>query len=1323
MAGSKIKGISIKIGADTMGLDKALNGIEAKSKSAKDELRQIDKTIKNAPDSLTAWKQKQEVLNKAISDSKDKVKLLENAQEQVAKQLADGKISGEQYRAFERELENARSETSKLESQLVGTTQQVRNLEHGVNSSTDTVRNASDGYTVFKDVLANLATQGINFAFDKLKIFTQQIIETGKTFEASLSNVQAISGATGDEIGVLSEKAKQMGATTKYTASQAADAFGYMALAGWKTQDMLAGIDGVLNLAAGSNMDLALASDIVTDYLTAFGLTAQDSGHFVDMMSYAMSRSNTTTELLGEAYKNCAATAASMGYSAEETTAVLMTMANAGVKGGEAGTALNAIMTRLATDTKECASELEKYDVHVYDTEGSMNSLSSILQGVSGVWTTLTDQQQANLAKMIAGTNHYSALQTIMNGLSDSAKASGMSFTDYAAALEECDGTAQNMANTMIDNLAGDMTILDSAIDGVKLALADKLNPILRDLVQYITEKMPEIQKSSEKALDTVVIIAEWCRKNMPEIKKKFSDLIPVISGVASGFVALETAKTTTKAVKGLVDVVKLLNAAMLANPATVAVAGIAALVATIGACVVQAETDVSKLQEISNDVAEEFADKTKAIDDIKEKIDDLNGSFYNSAGAIDDEFDSVKDLWRELDNLTYANGKVLDADKKRAGYILGELNEALGTEYSMTGNQIDNYEKLSGEIDKIIEKKKAEALLDAALATSSELLIQQEELKQQHRIAVEDENNTKAEWDKAKENYKAIEEETGLSSSQFVNQYGSLFDKGAKSTHHEYVDENGDFAHKIITKEQYQAAVDVETANQRYQNALANRKSSGEEWQAVSEQVKTIFDSKAAYDSGEYKKSIELSLGDYSGFNIETATTNEMLEEYERQKNNLASDWKLFSKSQNQSEINDFLNDFVSNLDLGQKAGVKDITSSENFDIIRSIVDKDMDLSIFTEFGKDSGIDITDFLGNNISEIFSEQVEKGYNVDDLLEWVGNSDRKIAEKSWEDFRTYVDNEIKNNSEYDITPILKTAEKAGINVGEAFGSKYTKLVQEQINRGHDPTELLKWWAETDRKAADDFKENYMDITQTMLDNGLDPTAFLADTAEKDKKFAESFKKNSVDVIQAMLDKGFNPTSLIQWFMDNGVKFGDVMSSEVRIQFEEMLSGRFDTTKFFEWLSNLGAESGDVWGKNFQDAVNQYLYQQEVKAGETKPNSAWDAALYEGKVNWNDYYPSYRFTKYATGGYISSGNRAIVAEAGPELLEVMNGGIRVTPLTDNAHSTSASDSGTSQKIFYNTYNINNPRIASNMDISTIAQKIATEQKRIEVGRGLK
>lgn len=330
-------------------------------------------------------------------------------------------------------------------------------------------------------------------------------INSAGDFEASMSNVEALSGASGDQLQALTDKAKEMGATTKFTAGESADALSYMALAGWDTQSMLQGISPVMELAAAANMDLASASDIVTDYLTAFGLTASDTTHFVDVMAYAMSHSNTNVEQLGEAYKACAATAKSMGYSVEETTAVLATMANAGVKGGEAGTALNAIMTRLATNTKGCADELKKYGVSIYDSQGNMNSLSDILTGLSAVWDNLTDQEQANLAKTIAGTNQYSKLQTIMAGCSEQAAKGGQSFSDYASALENCSGTAGKMAGTMLDNLNGKMTLFESAADGLKISVGEQLTPAMSDLYEVGADLVKSVTLFCMDAGDTVV--------------------------------------------------------------------------------------------------------------------------------------------------------------------------------------------------------------------------------------------------------------------------------------------------------------------------------------------------------------------------------------------------------------------------------------------------------------------------------------------------------------------------------------------------------------------------------------------------------------------------------------------------------------------------------------------------------------------------------------------------------------------------------------------------------------------------------------------------
>ena len=375
------------------------------------------------------------------------------------------------------------AETTRLETEVDKLKDQQVDLKKTMDEAGDGAKGFGEKSVEALDAVESvLATAGIAKALNEIKDAYMDCINTAGDFEASMSNVEALSGASGDGLEALSDKAKEMGATTKFTAGESADALSYMALAGWNTQSMLEGISPVLNLAAAANMDLAQASDIVTDYLTAFGLKASDTTHFVDVMAYAMAHSNTDVIQLGEAYKACASTATSLGYSVEETTAVLATMANAGVKGGEAGTALNAIFTRLATNTKKCGDELANYGVNIYDAQGNMQSLSSILTGIAGVWGDLTDQEQANLAKTIAGTNQYSKLQTIMAGCSEAAAEGGQSFADYTAALNDCAGSADKMAGTMLDNMNGRLVLMQSAADGLKIAIGEDLTPTLSKL-------------------------------------------------------------------------------------------------------------------------------------------------------------------------------------------------------------------------------------------------------------------------------------------------------------------------------------------------------------------------------------------------------------------------------------------------------------------------------------------------------------------------------------------------------------------------------------------------------------------------------------------------------------------------------------------------------------------------------------------------------------------------------------------------------------------------------------------------------------------------
>lgn len=760
MANKTIKGLTIQIGADTLGLDTALKGIEQKSKAAASEVKTIEKAIKITGDSAVLWKQKQEVLNTALDESKKKLKLLEDAQKQVNEQFKEKKISEEQYRAFQREVEYARSAVNKYERELDKANTKVKELSDASDSAASEVKELGNetedagykaqrvsdgGLTAMKVALGTLIAEGLRAAGRELKEFTSEVVKTGMTFESSMSNVAAISKANSDELEQLKEKAKELGATTRYTASESADAFGYMALAGWKVEDMLNSVDGVLNLAASSNMDLAQASDIVTDYLTAFGLKTGDAAHFVDIMTYAMANSNTTTILLGDAYKNCAATAASMGYSVEDTTAVLMTMANAGIKGGEAGTALNAIMTRLATDTKNCATELTKYNVDIYDTEGNMQGLSSILEGVSDHWETLTDQEQANLAKMLAGTNHYAALQTIMNGLSDSAEAAGMSFGDYTAALKECDGAATDMSTTMIDNLQGDMTIFESAVDGMKLSLSEELNPALRDITQYVTKQMPNIEKALKPVFKRAVDGLEFIIKHIPTAIEAAKKIIPVVTGIGA---AVATVKIVDS-VKKTTDAVKTLFALIAANPFLAAAAGVAAIVTAIVA--MKKESKAAR-EEMINDMTAETRALSDSVQADIDKMNELNRTAREQTEVDLSKTYRTESLYKELQGLVDENGNVKKGYEDRVNYITTELQKATGIEIQLIDGVIQKYGELQTQIDETIKKQRAqifeqnyadvynEALLQNSQAASK--LVQAQNQRTESQSIIDEYNN-----------------------------------------------------------------------------------------------------------------------------------------------------------------------------------------------------------------------------------------------------------------------------------------------------------------------------------------------------------------------------------------------------------------------------------------------------------------------------------------------------------------------------------------------------------------------------------------------------
>lgn len=327
---------------------------------------------------------------------------------------------------------------------------------------------------------------GIAAGATAVTAFAKKSIDAGMAFDSSMSNVAAISGAQGQAFDDLRDKALEMGAKTSFSATEAADAFSYMAMAGWKTGDMLDGIEGIMNLAAASGEDLAATSDIVTDALTAFGLSAGDSGHFADVLAAASSNANTNVGLMGETFKYVAPVAGALGYSAEDTAVAIGLMANAGIKGSQAGTALRSMMTRLVKPTKESQTAMNALGISVTNSDGTMKSFDEVIGDLRTSFDGLTKDEKAQYAAMLAGQEGMSGLLAIVN-------ASEKDFNDLTKAINECDGAAEEMAKTRMNNLEGDIKLFNSAMESANITLSDVLKPTMREFVQFGTQGIASI--------------------------------------------------------------------------------------------------------------------------------------------------------------------------------------------------------------------------------------------------------------------------------------------------------------------------------------------------------------------------------------------------------------------------------------------------------------------------------------------------------------------------------------------------------------------------------------------------------------------------------------------------------------------------------------------------------------------------------------------------------------------------------------------------------------------------------------------------------------
>lgn len=409
---------------------------------------------------------------------------------------------------------------------VISTSLDEKPIKRGVSNINKTLKGI--GGTATKGI-SNI-TRGVGTAITATSAaitgFGAASIRAGMDFDSAMSEVEAISGASGSQLEALRDKAKEMGASTKFTATESAEALKYMGMAGWDTQQMLAGLPGVVNLAAASGEDLAMTSDIVTDGLSAFGLQAEEATHFADVLAAASTGANTNVAMLGQTFKYAAPVAGALGYSLEDTALAAGLMANAGIKASTAGTTLRSAMTNMANPTKKMKGAMDDLGLSLTDSNGEMKDLDTVLRETRTAFAGLTEEQKASSAAQIFGKEAMSGMLAVINATDEE-------YEELSKSINNADGASEKMRKTMEDNLQGAFTNLGSAMEGFKIALFENVNNPMKDTVFNMAESVQKLTKTVESDISKVPdLIGEMVSNMLQKVAEKAPDIIKMGSDI-----------------------------------------------------------------------------------------------------------------------------------------------------------------------------------------------------------------------------------------------------------------------------------------------------------------------------------------------------------------------------------------------------------------------------------------------------------------------------------------------------------------------------------------------------------------------------------------------------------------------------------------------------------------------------------------------------------------------------------------------------------------------------------------------------------------------
>lgn len=700
------KSYGVVFGSDTTGFKKGigevkneLNNLNKKLIENQSQQKSVNKTISELEKEIKKAKTELGTAQKAHEELTAKIKAEGSATEEEKKQL---KELEEQIKKNNTTIDENNKKISENQVKLSALKTDQAELRQEISNTSKELTTSNEQWTVLKGTIANLSSEALTALGHKLAEIGKSVLDVGMNFTSSMSEVKSISGATAEEAQKLEDAAREAGSTTKYTASESAQALKYMALAGWDVQQSLDGLPGILNLAASSGTDLATASDMVTDYLSAFGMQAQDSAYMVDLLSYAQNNANTTAVQMGDAWHNSAANMHTAGQTIETTTALIATMSNQGLKGAEAGTALAAMLRDITQKMEDGKIQIGKTAVTVQDANGNFRDMTDILADVQTATNGMgTAEKSAALmstftARSIRGVN------LVLNAGTDSVK----SFTEQ---LQGASGTATEAAEVMEDNLAGDVKKAQSAFEELALKIYDSGEGPLRDLVQTITrDGVPAIEALINN-LDTLIPIVVAAASAMGAYKAAVA-IQSIINGVTAGIQAMTSAKVAETAATEAATAAQVgLNTAQAANPIGLVVGAIAALVAGLGALAITSSNATAETKEFTE--AQEAA--KKAAEDCANALQSAEEKYASSIGEADKQAAMLKKVTERYEELRKKT-ELTASEQYQMDSAVKQLSKTLGVSAESLKDKEGKYISLTDKVDAYIRKLKEQAEVEA---------------------------------------------------------------------------------------------------------------------------------------------------------------------------------------------------------------------------------------------------------------------------------------------------------------------------------------------------------------------------------------------------------------------------------------------------------------------------------------------------------------------------------------------------------------------------------------------------------------------------------